>query len=363
MLNKEEILSRTDKGLDVFRHYFPGNWRLGRTFLNPFYDDTKPSCNIYYDTRSGCFKMKDFGNDDYSGDCFYIVGKMYGLNCRNSQDFMKILGIINDDLHLGLEEQKQEKVPIHPKSLPIKEAPMNIRIGPSDGPIHPPYNYQTQPFSRQELDFWGQYGIGEDTLHRFHVVSIQEYSSWNKNHHPFTLRSSPEMPIFGYEQPAGIKIYRPKATEMRFMYGGQCGDPYCFGQEQISPRTDSLIITGGEKDVMSLSAKGFSAICFGSESCNIPKTIIKKIIVDGEIKYCHLIFDMDPVGIKSSKRHVESLKDIGVTRIELPLAGTKAEKDISDYFRMGHSAQDLIRLISESRNQQEKKYTQRMPKL
>lgn len=362
-LNKEEILARTDKGLDVFRHYLPGNWRLGKNFLNPFYADTKPSCNIYYDSRSGCFKMKDFGNDDYSGDCFYFVSKIFGLNCRSSQDFMRILGIVNDDMHLGLE---QEQVSVRPVAVrEIKPVQTNTYIGPSVPSVqasHPPFRYECQPFTTQELAWWGQYGIGPDTLHRFHVVSIREYTSWNKNHHPFTLRSSPEMPIFGYEQPEGIKIYRPKATEMRFMYGGHCGNPYCFGFEQLPPRSNSLFITGGEKDVMSLSAKGFSAICFGSENCHIPKMMIEKILVAGEVKYCYLLFDMDAEGVKSSKRHEESLKDIGVQRVELPLAGTKAEKDISDYFRMGRTVLDFLRLLPENRHQQEKELHPRIPK-
>ena len=68
MLRKEEILERTNNGLSVFKHYIPGNWRIGRNFLNPLYEDNKASCNIYFDRRNGNYKMKDFGNDSYSGD-------------------------------------------------------------------------------------------------------------------------------------------------------------------------------------------------------------------------------------------------------------------------------------------------------
>jgi hypothetical protein len=35
MLNRDEILRRTNNGLDVFKHYIPGTWRIGRNFLNP----------------------------------------------------------------------------------------------------------------------------------------------------------------------------------------------------------------------------------------------------------------------------------------------------------------------------------------
>ena len=76
MLKKDEILSRTSNGLSVFKHYLPGNWRIGRNFLNPLYQDKKASCNIYFDRHSGMYKMKDFGNDNYSGDCFFFVGQL-----------------------------------------------------------------------------------------------------------------------------------------------------------------------------------------------------------------------------------------------------------------------------------------------
>ena len=33
MVRKEEVLARTSNGLDVFRHYLPVKWRVGRNFL------------------------------------------------------------------------------------------------------------------------------------------------------------------------------------------------------------------------------------------------------------------------------------------------------------------------------------------
>ena len=45
MVKKEEILARTSNGLDVFRHYLPVKWRVGRNFLNPLYADSK-ACKL-----------------------------------------------------------------------------------------------------------------------------------------------------------------------------------------------------------------------------------------------------------------------------------------------------------------------------
>ena len=108
MVKKEEILARTSNGLDVFRHYLPVKWRVGRNFLNPLYADSKASCNVYYDRRSGTYRMKDFGNGDYSGDCFFLVAKLKGLDCRNAADFVEVLHTIDRELCLGLEDDSPE---------------------------------------------------------------------------------------------------------------------------------------------------------------------------------------------------------------------------------------------------------------
>ena len=58
MLRKEEVLERTNNGLNIFRHYIACQWRVGRNFFNPLYEDRKASCNIYFDRRSGVYRIK-----------------------------------------------------------------------------------------------------------------------------------------------------------------------------------------------------------------------------------------------------------------------------------------------------------------
>ena len=128
MLKKEEILERTNNGLSVFKHYLPGNWRIGRNFLNPLYEDSKASCNIYFDRRSGIYKMKDFGDDSYSGDCFFFVGQLKGLDCNRASDFVEILEIIDKDLGLGLSSETP--VPI-PQTID-KRMMANVPVEPSE---------------------------------------------------------------------------------------------------------------------------------------------------------------------------------------------------------------------------------------
>jgi hypothetical protein len=93
------------------------------------------------------------------------------------------------------------------------------------------------------------------------VLSLNEFKSENSEGKPFSFRSTDNEPVFGYQGKKHVKIYRPK-SEIRFLYGGLLPDNYCFGLEQLPSKGDTLFITGGEKDVMSLAARGFHAICF-----------------------------------------------------------------------------------------------------
>ena len=129
MVKKEEILARTSNGLDVFRHYLPVKWRVGRNFLNPLYADSKASCNVYYDRRSGTYRMKDFGNGDYSGDCFFLVAKLKGLDCRNAADFVEVLHTIDRELCLGLEDDSPEDTAVPDGGRPTAP-PAKVARGP-----------------------------------------------------------------------------------------------------------------------------------------------------------------------------------------------------------------------------------------
>jgi archaellum biogenesis ATPase FlaH len=341
MLRKEEILSRTSNGLNVFKHYIKTPWRVGRNFLNPLYEDKKASCNIYFDRNSGTYRMKDFGNDDFSGDCFFFVAKLHALDCRNRYDFIEILKIIDRDLSLGLSENngiagnKDNLMTTTTKASTFYEtAEKKIR----------PYSFQSKEFSAEELAFWQKFGVRVDILSLFNVCSVRDFASENGDGKPYTLYSTKMEPIFGYKSKRYIKLYRP-FSKIRFLYGGSIVDNYCFGLEQLPSKGDKVFITGGEKDVLSLSARGLHAICFNSETATIPKSIIRKLSF--RFKHIILLYDMDKTGLSSSAKHEKDLKDLGVKRLLLPLSGTKDEKDISDYFSMGNTYESFMKLFLE----------------
>ncbi|MDI9604894.1 MAG: toprim domain-containing protein [Bacteroidota bacterium] len=333
---KQQILSRTNQGLDVFKFYLKVDWVVGRNFRNPFYDDKRPSCNVYKDKHSGVYKMKDFGNESYSGDCFALVGNIFSLDCRNKTHFMEIMKIIDRDLRLGLFDKTDltPRKPQEPKLLASNEKEEETHRST--------LSLVEQPFSLEEIKFWKQYGISLSTLQTFRVVSVKTCSGINRQNKPYELKSHPNEPMYAYKRHDHVKIYRPFST-LRFLQSSNSDSVYCFGLEQLPHKGDMLFITGGEKDVMTLHAHGFNAICFNSETSLVPEELVESL--SRRFRHIVLLFDMDKTGVEASKREQERLSAFSVLRLELPLSGEKSEKDVSDYFRSGAKRDDLKFLV------------------
>lgn len=138
--------------------------------------------------------------------------------------------------------------------------------------------------------------------------------------------------MYGYKSKRYIKLYRP-FSKTRFLYGGNFGDNYCFGLEQLPAKGDTLFITGGEKDVMSLAAHGFHAICFNSETVTVPPTLIYKLTF--RFKHIILLYDTDKTGKESARKQEKQLEEFSVKRLLLPLSGTKKKRIFPTILKRG----------------------------
>lgn len=335
---KEEVLARTNRGLEVFCFYMPIDFVPKRNFRNPLYDDRRASCNIYLDAKTQCYRMKDFGNDMYSGDCFWFAATILGLDVKT--DFRKVLECIIEDLHLNISDESNERKRylLRPSSPVIKPKP------PTTSAEKPKrFKLYEQAFTNEELKFWMRYGINNKTLERFHVRSLARYESISSQGKPYFLQSSPEEPMFAYILGDVVKLYRPK-SKVRFLYGGEKTKDYIFGFEQLPSKGDILFITGGEKDVLTLAAHHFHAICFNSETALIPEPTIESL----QLRFRHIIllYDTDETGQREAERQAEILSHRNVLSLTLPLAGGKNEKDISDFFASGKTEAELRALIT-----------------
>ena len=351
---KDEILDCTNRGLEVFCFYMPIDFVLKRNFRNPLYDDHKASCNIYFDVKLQCYRMKDFGNDFYSGDCFWFAAMMLGLDVRT--EFPKVLASIIRDLQLNLSiDDKQTPAP-HPmrkyKNLHNeKKENKGMKETENDKKWYKCYE---QVFQTSELSYWQKYGITTKTLQRYNVKSLVRYEALSNQGKTYTLLSSQDEPMFCYMMGDFVKVYRP-FSKLRFVYGGEKREDYIFGFEQLPNKGDMLFITGGEKDVLSLSAHHFHAICFNSETATIPENVIESL----QLRFRHIIilYDTDETGVREAQRQVDQLSQYNVLTLLLPLQGIKSEKDISDFFALGRTEEELRALLADMLSQM---YTQTM---
>lgn len=357
---KLQILNRTRQGLDVFHHYLDVKFVPNRNFKNPLYNDTRASCSVYLSKKTGIYMMKDFGNMEYSGDCFWLVAKLLGLDMK--QDFKKILRHINEDMGLGIPMGPSEggngfghmfaaaymaSKQAYSESKPNYGETDSESKTDADGQQSPQPNIKVfyKEFSEGELKYWGRYGITANTLKRFKVRSGKYLQGESKEGRPYKICSQPDSPMFVYHTiDEAVKVYMPKSKQ-RFMYAHRPSGEYVFGLEHLPSRGHMVFITGGEKDVMSLAAHGFNAVCFNSETAVPPVNIIENL--HRRFKHIVLLYDMDDTGRKSAARIEQALNNYHVKRLELPLSGTKSEKDISDFFALGHTSDELSEIITE----------------
>ena len=335
MTDRNRILQKTADGLNVFTHYL-GEGCKNRLFRNPFRNDSSPSCKLYKKTTSDGNKyvMKDFGDSQWYGDCFWLVAKLSGLD--PIADFREVLHIIDRDLNLFILDD-----------CSAAKHQMMQRVQPSDSPksggkLTSKSVYQVMP--NHERCFWATYGITPEILEQYRVKSVLFCKFTREDGSSFNIRGSRRYPFFAYllNNGEGQKFYRPGAL-YRFLYSGILPRPYVFGMDQLPDTGDVVYITGGEKDVMSLAAHGFSAVSLNSETARVPESVISTLA--GRFKNIVFLYDTDETGRRESALRVNELCDrYSVFRVVLPLPGTKEEKDVSDYFKKGRSPLYLAEL-------------------
>lgn len=321
-ISKEDILAKVNS-YDILNHYLlpyhkENKLLAARNISNPFLPEKQntPSFNIFPAMGSGEWRYKDFATGD-DGSCFDFVMKLFNLS------FPQALAKINADLTLMLDTVQK----------PIQS---NRQLAHSTSK----YEVKRKQFTDAEKQFWFKFGIDEQTLKKFNVSSLEEFSTTSKIGNPYTTKSGTDKFIFAYENDNWVKLYKPlDEKKYKFQYLGTKEQGYIFGWKQLPQKDELLIITGGEKDVMTLSAKGFNAITLNSETATLPKDIIS----DLKLRFNHIVvlYDNDATGLKQS--NILAVTH-GLYRMVLPTIQNNG-KDISDYFANGETIETLTQLL------------------
>lgn len=335
-ISKSDILDRASS-YEIITHFlkpYSGGKLLRRNehICSPLRSERTPSFCIFPDRNDiETWLWHDHGSGE-GGSCFDLVMKLH--NC----DFPDALNTINSELNLGLGNATfvpNDRVRVSP--------PEDIKYVDQDRW----FEIEKKNWSPDELDFWGKYGITKLTLDRFGVSPVSRFSSISGGGKPYTITNY-NGHIFCYEIAERVfKIYRPGQKRFKFSWLGNKPSDYIFGINQLPEKGDIVILTGGEKDVMTLHSFGFSAICLNSETATPSNELIEAL--SNRFKNIVILYDNDKTGQNQSLK-IEAAT--GWKRIILP---EFSGKDISDWAREFPSTKsDIIENFLTNINHEEK---------
>lgn len=191
-----------------------------------------------------------------------------------------------------------------------------------------------------ELDFWKTFGIDPPAQGKYNIVTIEGFTGKSKSGKDFTGKSKKGNRIYGYLQDQFVKIYKPNDEKhRRFLHlGAERPDGFIFGMAQLPDHGDVLIITGGEKDVVTLYVLGYPAITLNSETAILNPELLSEL--KQRFKHIIILYDNDDTGLKGSEKLSQ---EFGLSRIILP--SMEGGKDISDFVKLKRPAEEFHQLV------------------
>jgi hypothetical protein len=275
-LSKEYILSKVTQE-QIFEKYLGIYPDVTRTYRNPLRDDQSPGCRFYYDDR-GVLKFKDF-SASWNWDCFNVVEHNNG-GARLS--FMEVLKKISDDFNL---------IKIHSGTIiqePITKRPVKIEL-------------LSVEWNKQNLAYWNQYHIYQQTLNRFNVKPITSF--WLND---IRYNVGKQENAYAYCFSRGkIKIYLPDRDFNRFY---QNFSYHLQGWEQLPEEGERLLITKSYKDVISQYQFGICSIAPPSEGILVYPEDYENL--KQRFREIYILMDNDMPGKRATIKYLRQYEDL-----------------------------------------------------
>lgn len=266
VMTQERVLELVDE-YQLLSFYLQHPFELRTAYHSPFRDDEKKSFSLFEATTPGMceFLWKDSGNGKV-GNVFTLVQLLYSLSSKQ-----EVFKKIDRDFQLNLFPGNTCACPITPKiyyEKPPPKGPAQIRV-------------KVQPFTKQGLRYWEEFGVGASWLSHYRVSQLQYFWTRLDQVDPFAVKGLG----FSYQLGDRYKLYQPYNEGLKFLNNLA---PYMVeGWLQLTPgKGDLVVITKSTKDCLVLRSFGIEAVSPRSESTPIlPRQLelleerFKKVVV------------------------------------------------------------------------------------
>ena len=316
-LTRDYIESQIDQ-IDIFAYYLGINASeihscigTNYTICSPLREDKNPTCGFYY--QSGKLRFNDFAGY-FHGDCYDVVGYRNLLNCRDKQDFARVLDIIAKDFKIWKYKDKEESTDYNfIKSPGIHKQKVIIDV-------------QFREFGMEDYNYWKRYSVSLENLARMQTFPI--YSYWIngqlKYNHSYTDICYGYFEGIDKEGKELWQMYHPYRTKVRFLtnYAG-------IRARYNIKKSDFGVLTKSVKDVIVLDLFGINSGALAAEGIPPKPNELKIISSMWSKKYSLTDFDRTRIGAANR------LKRNGYTPLFLTNGGFHTwdynAKDISDF--------------------------------
>jgi 5S rRNA maturation endonuclease (ribonuclease M5)/RecA-family ATPase len=324
-LSLQEFKSRYS--FQVFTNYIGKTPPIGKGMLSPLRDEKNPSFSVFKDEKTAEYLFKDHGSGE-SGDCIKFVQLKFNI------DFKAAIDLLQQDFNCSIGDNLLSQPAI--KNTPSQNPLNQITVIKS-------YELKERAsFNQQEAEYYNQYNIKAQVLKDYNVIALDGYVLPNG----MVINRRNDELIFCYRHEGWAKIYKPNESNRKFKFQHLGNKPhdFIFGYDLLAGAGDLLIITGGEKDVLTLASLGFNAISLNSETAGL--SIVKAEELKARFKEIIVLYDTDETGLKSSEK---LCKAFGFKQAILPNdIYFNGEKDISDFIRSGFSNDQLDNVLQNS---------------
>jgi hypothetical protein len=315
-ITAEIVLNQVDDLL-IYRQYL-GIFTLGGKVKNPFRKDNHPSFSIFFGSKLLKLLWKDFATGD-SGDCFSLVGKIYGLTYPQAVEKVAMdFGLIKGQPTVTkkqIQEARAFKEEFQKREYLIQVA--------------------RRPMDQEELDYWAQYNINKEDLKSNNIFAIDKL--WiNKR----LMHLSPTL-HFAYYFPTTDKwkIYSPFDKDYKWF--GNVSTYEMEGLEKTMYVNKPVIVTKSRKDRIVLSKLYHNVVSSQNESeAAIPKEN-DDAFSKFPSKYCW--FDSDEPGKNANRKlNHRGYKWINIANHLYEKLGLKDPSDVVKHFGWEEGSKILI---------------------